>query len=120
MASFAFAPPKVAVQDEEPEEDRQLDGDRAHATGGPVAWFPATAGMTAVTVIRSDILTGAVTTAFDLLMGGAASLRQACTAMRSQLNAYRVVRVVIDILDRMRALRVHPAGPRAGRRDVLR
>jgi hypothetical protein len=33
----------------------------------------------------------------------AASLRQACTAMRSQLNANRVVRVVIDILDRMRA-----------------
>jgi hypothetical protein len=50
----------------------------------------------------------------------AASLRQACTAMRSQLNVYRVVRVAIDIFDRMRALGAHPAGARAGRRGALR
>jgi hypothetical protein len=47
-----------------------------------------------------------------------ALLRRSCAAMRFQLDAYRVVRMIIDILDRVRTLGGHPACPRPGRHGV--
>jgi hypothetical protein len=47
-----------------------------------------------------------------------ALLRRSCAATRFQLDAYRVIRMIIDILDRMRTLGGHPACPRPSRHGI--